>query len=76
MLLGVYKHYKGNNYLVVSVARHTETLEEFVVYQSLYGDYGMWIRPLSMFLEKVEYEGKIVDRFTFIRNPHTSPPEV
>lgn len=59
-----YKHFKGKEYLVLNIARHSETLEEMVVYQALYGDYGIWVRPLDMFIEMVEAEGKLVRRFT------------
>ncbi|MGF7059809.1 DUF1653 domain-containing protein [Brassicibacter mesophilus] len=58
-----YKHFKGKDYLVLNLAKHSETLEDLVVYQALYGEYGIWVRPLSMFLEKVEVEGKLVNRF-------------
>jgi len=58
-----YRHYKGNLYKVISLARHSETLEEFVVYQALYGEKIIWIRPRSMFFEKVSIEGKEVQRF-------------
>jgi hypothetical protein len=60
---GVYEHYKGNRYEVLMVARHSETEEEFVVYRQLYGDGGMWVRPLAMFLESVEVGGRVVPRF-------------
>ena len=59
-----YRHFKGNEYLVMHVARHSETLEEYVVYQALYGERGIWIRPLEMFLSMKEVEGKLVHRFT------------
>ena len=66
--LGRYKHYKGNEYNVVAVAKHSETLEDYVVYEALYDNKvgKMWIRPLKMFMEKVEDDGKIVDRFKYI----------
>lgn len=59
-----YRHFKGNEYLVMHVARHSETLEEYVVYQALYGERGIWIRPLEMFLSMKEVDGKLVHRFT------------
>lgn len=58
-----YRHFKGKDYLVLHVAKHSETLEEMVVYQALYGERGIWVRPLSMFLEQVEVNGKKVNRF-------------
>lgn len=61
-----YRHFKGNEYLVLHVAKHSETLEEMVVYQALYGERGIWVRPLSMFLEQVEVNGKKVNRFELI----------
>ena len=71
--LGKYKHYKGKQYEIVGVARHSETLEELVVYHALYdskefGKNALWIRPLQMFLEEVEIEGKKIPRFKFIEN--------
>ena len=51
---GRYRHYKGKEYEVLEVARHSETEEEMVVYRTLYGEFGLWVRPLSMFLETVE----------------------
>ena len=60
--LGLSQHYKGNLYRVIGLSRHAETLEELVVYQALYGDYGLWVRPLSQFLETVEIGGKSVPR--------------
>jgi hypothetical protein len=61
--LGTYEHYKGNRYEVLGVAFHSETLEELVVYRAEYGDRRLWIRPLAMFVEKVEMSGKRVPRF-------------
>lgn len=64
---GIYKHYKGNEYKVVSVAKHSETLEEMVVYQALYGEMGLWVRPKTMFLETIQKDGKEIERFAFVR---------
>lgn len=58
-----YRHFKGNEYLVLHQAKHSETLEDLVVYQALYGERGIWVRPLSMFLEKIERDGKLISRF-------------
>ena len=63
---GIYKHYKGNLYEVLGVARHSETEEQHVVYKTLYGDYSMWIRPLAMFIEQIEVDGQRVARFEFV----------
>jgi len=63
---GLYRHYKGNEYQVLGVAGHTETQERMVVYRALYGEYGLWVRPLSMFVEQVEVEGALVQRFQFL----------
>ncbi len=64
--LGTYEHYKGNRYEVVGLARHSETLEDLVVYRALYGERGLWVRPLGMFLEEVDVGGKKVPRFKYI----------
>ena len=53
---GIYKHFKGDYYLLVDVAKHSETGEEYVVYRKLYEDCALWIRPLNMFLEEVDHE--------------------
>jgi len=60
---GTYKHYKGNLYEVIGIAKHSETLEELVVYRTLYGDQKLWVRPLAMFLESVEVNGETILRF-------------
>lgn len=62
---GIYKHFKGNKYRLLDVAKHSETLEEMVVYKALYGDGGVWVRPAFMWTEEVEFEGKKVKRFTY-----------
>lgn len=62
----LYEHYKGYRYRVLHVARHSETLEELIVYQALYGTYDIWVRPLQMFLEEIEIEGKLKPRFKLI----------
>lgn len=63
---GIYEHYKKNRYKVVGVAKHSETKEELVFFQPLYGDRGWWVRPLSLFLDKVEVDGKKIRRFKYI----------
>ena len=63
---GKYRHFKGNLYQVEDVAQHSETLEYFVVYRALYGEGGLWIRPLKMFTEIVERDGKSFPRFEFV----------
>ena len=60
---GLYRHYKGNDYRVLGLARHTETEEWLVVYQALYGERGLWVRPAAMFVETVEIGGQRVPRF-------------
>ena len=63
---GVYRHYKGNLYQVIDVARHSETEQEHVVYRTLYGDYSLWVRPLDMFVETGEADGESQPRFAFV----------
>jgi hypothetical protein len=64
---GRYRHFKGNEYLVLHVAKHSETLEEMVVYQALYGEKGIWVRPLDMFMDMREVNGTMVFRFAEIK---------
>ena len=65
---GIYKHYKGNLYEVFDVAKHSETEEEHVVYRTLYGDYSLWVRPLTMFIETVELDGQQIARFEYVED--------
>lgn len=64
--LGRYRHYKGKHYSVLGFARHSETLECMVLYVPLYGDGGYWVRPLGMFTESIEWQGKTVPRFEYL----------
>ena len=64
--LGRYRHYKGQEYTVLGVARHSETEEELVVYRQEYGDRSLWVRPQAMFLETVEVAGQTVPRFQYL----------
>lgn len=64
--LGKYRHFKGNEYEVIALAKHSETMEDLVVYRALYGDNAIWVRPLKMFCEEVEIDGKKVQRFEYI----------
>lgn len=66
--LGKYRHFKGSEYEVLCLAKHSETMEEMVVYRALYGECGIWVRPLSMWLEEVTRDGKTEKRFTYIDN--------
>ena len=63
---GRYRHYKGKEYTVIGVARHSETEEELVVYHKEYDDHGLWVRSLAMFLETVEVDGQILPRFQYL----------
>ena len=63
---GRYRPFKGNEYEVIGLARHSETQEEMVVYRALYGDFGLWVRPARMWTETVERDGKTFRRFTYI----------
>ncbi len=64
---GIYRHYKGSLYQVLHTARHSETEESLVVYRCLYGEYGVWVRPLAMFAETVTVDGKEILRFELIK---------
>ena len=60
---GIYRHFKGNRYEVIEIATHSETAEKFIVYRALYGDNGLWIRPVEMFDETIVRDGKTLKRF-------------
>jgi hypothetical protein len=62
---GLYQHFKGNYYNVINVARHSESEEKLVIYQALYGEKGIWARPVSMFTEQIERDGKTIHRFAY-----------
>lgn len=63
---GRYRHFKGKEYQLLGTARHSETLEELVVYRALYGEMGLWVRPASMWSEQVDRDGYSGPRFTYI----------
>ncbi|MCL2698264.1 MAG: DUF1653 domain-containing protein [Oscillospiraceae bacterium] len=65
ILLGIYRHYKGNRYEVVGFAKHSETLEDMVIYKSLSNKHETWVRPLSMWENEIETDGKTVKRFEY-----------
>ena len=67
--LGIYRHYKGNQYEVIGFAKHSETLEDMVIYKALYGDQGTWVRPLSMWENLIEVDDKTVKRFEKVQEP-------
>ena len=64
--LGKYRHFKGNEYEVIGIAKHSETLEEMVIYRALYDEGGYWVRPAEMWNEEVNRDGKTIRRFTYI----------
>lgn len=76
MQLGIYRHYKGNLYQVIGIARHSETLEELVVYQALYTDFGLWVRPKKMFLEDINYLGEKTQRFSYVAGGVSVPAKL
>jgi len=63
---GRYRHFRGNEYEVLGMATHSETMEEMVIYRALYGEGGVWVRPAYMWGEAVEYEGQTLKRFTLL----------
>ena len=66
IISGRYRNYKGHEYTVIGIARHSETMEELVIYRQEYGDNALWVRPKQMFLEKVEVDGLVVQRFQYL----------
>ena len=70
---GRYRHYKGNEYSVIGVARHSETEEELVVYRKEYDDRGLWVRPMEMFLETVVVDGRTTPRFEYLAPAPPAP---
>ena len=66
ILPGKYRHFKGNEYEVLYIAKHSETMEDMVVYRALYGEHGIWVRPASMWNETITRDGKTFRRFTRI----------
>ncbi|MBT4880141.1 MAG: DUF1653 domain-containing protein [Alphaproteobacteria bacterium] len=74
--LGLYKHYKGKTYEVIGLCRHSETLEEMVVYRALYADYGLWVRPKAMFFAEVNANENPQPRFSFIGTMNTKAPRL
>jgi len=66
--LGKYRHFKGNEYEVIGIAKHSETLEEMVVYRPLYGEGGLWVRPASMWNEEITRDGKTFKRFAKVED--------
>ena len=70
-----YRHFKGNVYRLVGIAKDSETLEEMVVYQAMYGDGQLWVRPKAMFFGTVERDGKVMERFTEISGNNVSVNE-
>jgi hypothetical protein len=65
---GIYRHYKGNKYKVIAIGKHSETLEQLVVYQALYGNNEIWCRPISMWNDDINIDGKIHKRFQIIED--------
>ncbi len=76
--LGYYQHYKGQFYWLQAIATHSEEQQPYAVYQALYGEFGLWVRPLSMFTEQVSIDGQLQPRFRFVGNelPDTVQPRI
>lgn len=66
MKLGRYRHFKGREYELIHIGKHSETVEDYAVYRKLYDDYSIWVRPLSMFNEEIEHNGVKIKRFQFV----------
>ena len=69
---GIYRHFKGGRYQVLFTARHSEGEEDMVVYRALYGDGGLWVRPVSMWGQMVEHEGQLVSRFALEKEENSA----
>lgn len=76
MKKGLYQHYRGNLYQVIGISRHSETLEEMVIYQAFYGDYGLWVRPRTMFEETVVHEDQECLRFRYLSSIGEEAPKL
>ena len=72
IIFGFYKHYKGKQYKVIGVAKHSETLEKLVVYKACYGNEELWVRPYHMFCENITVDGMVIDRFKYLGDELTS----
>lgn len=71
---GLYKHFKGNMYEVIDIALHSESQDEHVIYRALYGDQGLWVRPLGMFDETITRDGQTVKRFCYVGDDNPGTP--
>jgi hypothetical protein len=76
MQLGLYQHYSGKFYQVIGVCRHSESLEEMIVYRALYGDYALWVRPKDIFFSMILQDNQQVPRFKFIKALDILPAEL
>ena len=73
---GLYRHYSGNLYQALGVSRHSETLEEMIVYQHLDNNCGLWVRPRAMFEEMITIDGKTKPRFEYVGPTFSEPPQL